>query len=222
MPKKGRAVFLVYTDLADEAHAEEFNAWYDTEHLPELLALPGFLDAGRYLATRGGPKYLAVYELESVEAVRGPAFVNRRPSPWSRRISPTVIGRNVTRVLGHQIHPGDVIHPDRGMAPVLLIGRMSVPADVESAWNAWYNDELIPEFRKAPGVILSRRYRVIEGATGYTTIHELEHEQVRETPEWQRARDNPSPKFRQMTDVMTHGAGSPGVYRRITPPVAAE
>ena len=214
MAKKGLGILLVYADV-DPKYEEEFNAWYDIEHLPELLALAGFLDAARYVATRGGPKYLAVYELESADAVRGPAFTDRKPSPWSRRVSPTVIGRNLTRVLGEQIFPDDVVQPDRGMAPVLLIGRMSVPVDVDAEWNAWYNTELIPEFRKAPGVILSRRYRVVEGTTGYTTVHELESEKVRESAEWQQAHDNPSPKHRRMTEIMTHGAGSPGVYRRL-------
>jgi len=36
---------------------EEFNAWYDSEHLPERLAIPGFRSA------REG-KYLATYELD--------------------------------------------------------------------------------------------------------------------------------------------------------------
>ena len=78
MARKGQAIFLVYTDLSDPQYEEEFNAWYNTEHLPELLALPGFLDAARYVATRGGPKYLAAYDLESIDAmqtarVQGPA-----------------------------------------------------------------------------------------------------------------------------------------------------
>jgi hypothetical protein len=48
MAKKGEGLFLVYTDLIDPKYEEEFNAWYNTEHLPELLTLPGFLDAARY------------------------------------------------------------------------------------------------------------------------------------------------------------------------------
>ena len=50
MARKGQAIFMVYTDLIDPKYEEEFNAWYNTEHLPELLALPGFLDAARYVA----------------------------------------------------------------------------------------------------------------------------------------------------------------------------
>ena len=35
MPKKGNGIFLVYTDI-DAVHDDEFNAWYNTEHLPDL------------------------------------------------------------------------------------------------------------------------------------------------------------------------------------------
>ena len=50
------------------AMEEEFNAWYDTEHLPERLAIPGFISARRWLARDLDPgegKYLATYELEN-------------------------------------------------------------------------------------------------------------------------------------------------------------
>ena len=42
MAKKGRAIYLVYTDLVDDKYDEEFNAWYDTQHLPQLTAIPAF------------------------------------------------------------------------------------------------------------------------------------------------------------------------------------
>ena len=50
MARKGQGILLVYTDLS-EPKREEFNAWYNTEHVPELLAIPGVLDAARYVAT---------------------------------------------------------------------------------------------------------------------------------------------------------------------------
>ena len=69
MATKGNAIFLVYADV-DSTHDEELNAWYNTEHLPDLLKLPGFLSAARYAATKGGPKYLAAYELASADGAR--------------------------------------------------------------------------------------------------------------------------------------------------------
>ncbi len=32
--------------------------WYDREHLEERVAIPGFLEARRYVAHRASPKYL--------------------------------------------------------------------------------------------------------------------------------------------------------------------
>ena len=217
MAKKGRSIFLVYTDLVDSKYDEEFNAWYDTQHLPQLLELPGFLDAARYVAVKGGPKYLAAYELETVDAVRTPQFLNRPIPPWDRRMSPRVIGRNFTRIVGEQIFPEAVEQADRGMAPVLQIGRMSVPDDIDAEWNAWYNGEYIPGYRKVPGVIYARRFRVVEGEVRYTTVYEFQDEQVPDSAAWNHQREHSSPKSGRMREVMTMAAGSPGVYRRIHP-----
>ena len=164
MAKKGEGLFLVYTDLIDPKYEEEFNAWYNTEHLPELLTLPGFLDAARYVATRGAPKYLAVYELTSIEAVRSPEFSRRQRTPWETRMSPRVTGKNLTRIVGRQIFPRTVENPDRGMAPALQIGRMSVPGSADAEWNEWYDTEYIPGYRTVPGVIYARRYQAVDGS----------------------------------------------------------
>jgi hypothetical protein len=213
--KKGRGVVLVYADLIDPKYEEEFNAWYDTDHLPQLLTLPGFLDAARYVAVKGGPKYLAVYELDDVEAMQRPEFVNRKRSPWEARMSPRVVGKNFALIIGRQIFPESVENADRGMAPALQIGRMSVPEGSDDEWNAWYNGSYIPGYRKVPGVIYARRYRVVDGDVGYTTMYEFENPQVSESAEWDHQRLTSSPKSGEMRDIMTMASGSPGVYRRI-------
>jgi hypothetical protein len=93
---------------------EEFNAWYDTEHLAERLAIPGFLSAQRWVAdvAPGGGKYLTSYELESAEVLRSPAYVERynNQTPWSRRcLAKMVVFK---RWLCAQIEPGNAeLHP---------------------------------------------------------------------------------------------------------------
>ena len=62
------------------------------KHLPELLAVPGILSAARYKAVKGGPKYLAFYELENVGVLRTSAFTDRPRTSWGQRVSPSVIG----------------------------------------------------------------------------------------------------------------------------------
>jgi antibiotic biosynthesis monooxygenase (ABM) superfamily enzyme len=68
--KKGTALLMVFVDI-DPEHDADFNAWYNEEHVADLLKLPGFLNAARYEASKGGPRYLACYELESAEAKIG-------------------------------------------------------------------------------------------------------------------------------------------------------
>ena len=81
----------------------------------------------------------SAYELESVDALQTPEFKDRPLAPWDRRMSPRVVGKNFTRIVGEQIYPDAPEDADRGMAPALQIGRMSVPDDVDAEWNAWRN-----------------------------------------------------------------------------------
>ena len=99
--------FLLVIMQPPPAMEEEFNAWYDTEHVPERLAVPGFLSARRFVNLDGHPRYLAMYDLERVEvldsdayqAVSGVSF-----SPWTKRVTSRV---RVWRYSGEQVHPGD-------------------------------------------------------------------------------------------------------------------
>ena len=104
--KKGTALLMVFVDIEPEYDAD-FNAWYNVEHLNDLLKLPGFLNAGRYEALKGGPRYLACYELESVGAVQTEEYLNfrRNPSEWTQRNSLSTTGRNYARIVCTQIYP---------------------------------------------------------------------------------------------------------------------
>ena len=72
---RGTGLLMVWTDI-DSEFEPEFNRWYDEEHIARLLAVPGFLSAGRYVALRGGPKYLAMYELEDHNVLRSAAYLD--------------------------------------------------------------------------------------------------------------------------------------------------
>src|SRR5208283_857930 len=97
MPKtRGTGLLMAWTDV-DPAHEDEFNRWYDTEYLGRLLAVPGFLVGARYRALRGGPKYLAMFELEDHTVLRSAAYADAvRSQPAGRRmaVSPDTAVRN--------------------------------------------------------------------------------------------------------------------------------
>src|SRR3954447_22872968 len=73
MPMAGKGMLLtsMNIDAADEA---EFNRWYDREHLEERVAIDGFLEARRYVAHDGNPKYLSLYSTETFEVLDSPVY----------------------------------------------------------------------------------------------------------------------------------------------------
>ncbi len=81
-----RALLLVMME-SDPAHDADFNAWYDTEHIPERLGCPGFISARRFDAVEGEPRYLCLYELESLDALETPEYQHHiaNPTPWTTR-----------------------------------------------------------------------------------------------------------------------------------------
>ena len=219
--KKGRGLLMVYSNVSPE-HDEEFNQWYDEEHIPERLSIPGVLNAARYTAVQGGPKYLACYELSEPEAWYSDAWQYwlENPTEWSKRMSPGVIGTSYIRNLYRLIYPSDVSEEtaQADMSPVILVGRMSVPPDLEDQFNEAYNTERLPTCYRVPGYVRGRRFEAVMGEPKYTTVHEMESLQVSKSPEWDAWRTAETPVWSStVRPQMSHVEGSPGVYTRIFP-----
>jgi hypothetical protein len=98
-----RGLLLTLTE-PPPAMEEEFNAWYDEEHLPERLAIPGFRSARRWVS---GRTYLATYELDCAAVLQSAPYLARfhNQTPWSKRC----LGKLVAfkRWACEQIEPGD-------------------------------------------------------------------------------------------------------------------
>jgi hypothetical protein len=64
-----RWLLIVETNCKDQTRDSEFNDWYTTIHIPDILSgSPGFKSAARYIArdpVRGKRKYLTIYEIET-------------------------------------------------------------------------------------------------------------------------------------------------------------
>jgi hypothetical protein len=87
MPLAGKGMLLTSMDI-DPADEAEFNRWYDREHLEERVAIEGFLEARRYVAHQGNPKYLCLYSTETFEVLDSPAYRQRlaNQTEWSRKV----------------------------------------------------------------------------------------------------------------------------------------
>ena len=135
-------------------------------------------------------------------------------------MSPGVIGTEYIRNLYRLIFPTDVSDEtaQAEMAPVMLVGRMSVPTELEAQFNEAYNNERLPACYAVPGYVRGRRFEAVMGEPKYTTIHEMESLKVVESPEWEAWRVAVTPVWSNtVRPQMTHVEGSPGVFTRIFP-----
>lgn len=88
--------YVVETDVLP-AKEDDFNAWYDQEHLPGLASVPGTVRAVRYASMWASPRYYACYDLVSADSLGNPAWLAVRNTSWSSRIRP--VFRNTRRTM---------------------------------------------------------------------------------------------------------------------------
>src|SRR5947209_10430538 len=135
-----KGILIAAMDFSDVAE-DEFNDWYDTEHIPERLAVPGFINAERWLGTTNPKASVALYDLDSVGVLQSPPYQavgGAHGTPWTKRVT----GRTkmLIRLEGEQILPGDKLAPV-GEAAALLLISMNVAPEHEAEFNEWYNTE---------------------------------------------------------------------------------
>lgn len=170
------------------AMTEEFNAWYDSEHMAERLSIPGFLSARRWEreCPPGEGRYLATYELTSPAVLESPGYlahVGDNQTPWSKRcLGHTTVFR---RWACEQIVPGNRAPDERAGAVFLACG--DVPAEHEEEFNRWYDIEHLPLLLQVPGVLGARRFRASSGSPRYIALYDLADPWVAEHPAWKSA-----------------------------------
>jgi len=84
LPSMGE--LLIWTDIAPEKE-QDFNLWYDTEHMQERASIPGFQWSRRYRSNTASRPYLALYRTDSLNVFSSApyrqAFENQ--TAWSVR-----------------------------------------------------------------------------------------------------------------------------------------
>ena len=65
---------------------EEFNAWYNTEHLPMMADVDGTISDRRFAAVKAKQKYLARYDLTNPDVPTTEPWLKVRYTPWTKWI----------------------------------------------------------------------------------------------------------------------------------------
>jgi hypothetical protein len=105
MRKIAHAVLIVKLDVDPEVE-EEFNRWYDTEHVPMFLKVPGVLSARRAVRSqaeitgfeihREGPKYITIYEYSSAAVMNQKRYMDVLQTEWAKKLQPHIKNFSLT------------------------------------------------------------------------------------------------------------------------------
>lgn len=150
---------------------QEYNRWYDHQHAPDVVSVPGFVRAQRYVFAStqlrpapAKPKYVVIYQIKTNDLAAVYAEVRRRLSSGETKISPTLdkdSGQNFTyRVLRPHLAGAQ---PDSQASDLATIqGYIQLvfadPADGKDAeFNTWYDTHHAPDVLKVSGFTSGQR-----------------------------------------------------------------
>ncbi len=140
------AAMLLSFDIAEEAQREH-DDWHSHEHLPERLAIPGFLRGSRWRALAGAPAYFVIYEVAELGVLTSPAYMERlnHPSPWTTKMMPSYRGmrRGLCEIAARAGH---------GLGGFGLLLRFDVPAPGQAPVGDWLVGEVLPALAAQTGV----------------------------------------------------------------------
>lgn len=137
---------LLSFDIAPEA-IPEHDDWHTHEHLPERLSIPGFIRGTRWVALRGQPRYVVIYEVAQVGTLTSEPYLQRlnNPTPWTAKMMPHY--RNMSR--GFCAVTGSF---GFGIGHVGLLVRFKPGAEAAAATRDRLVQEVLPKLPAIPGI----------------------------------------------------------------------
>ncbi|KAI0629411.1 hypothetical protein C8Q77DRAFT_1065480 [Trametes polyzona] len=204
-------LLFVFGEAGPRLTDDEFNDWYDNEHVPLRMAIPAFERTTRWAAVDGiRPHYLATYDLASL-SVLDEAPYNTFASTRSPREADVIrrvqlLDRRTYSVLEPVFPPApgyDEAHGAPG--PTLITLQIDIKPELEDDLNRWYAEEHIPLLSKVPGWRCSRRFvlhdagpakgtdaaKVVGRPPKYMAMHEWDSPASFETEEFKHATSTP-------------------------------
>lgn len=172
------------------AHEDEFHDWYDLEHIPERLRVPGFINAERWISDENPKVAVATYDLDTLGVLRSAPYLaigGANASVWTKRV--TAICHRIMRYEGEQLVPGDIAAP--AAAGGLLVASMNVDPAAEHEFNEWYNTEHLPQLGAVPGVLCARRFvsPAADRERKYLALYHMTGPAVSRSDAWTKAAD---------------------------------
>jgi hypothetical protein len=142
----GEGALVIWHDIAACCESD-YNEWHSKEHMLERVGVAGFRRGHRYQARSGSPKFLNLYEVETLATLTSQPYLERlnHPTPWSRKAMGYI--RNNNRTLCRV-----VASVGNGICAELLTIQLAGAPGRSGALGRWLT-QAIPALAERPGVL---------------------------------------------------------------------
>ena len=164
--------FFVFSNPV-AGHEDEYNRWYDHQHAQDVVAIPGFVTAQRFvknelplyrLVDLQVPKYLIIYKIETEDVEAVFKEVNRRLESGETVISPTFDRKTSVSYVYKPFRPeikgvgGEPKNAKPGPKQTYYqVVFTAMVLDRESEFNLFYDNHHAPELAAIPGFVSAQR-----------------------------------------------------------------
>jgi hypothetical protein len=164
--------FFVFSNPAP-GHADQYNQWYDHQHAQDVVAIPGFVTAQRFvkndlplyrMVDLQVPKYLIIYKIVTADVEAVFKEVNRRLESGETVISPTFDRKTSVSYVYKPFRPeikgvggepkGAKPGPKRTYDQVVFTAMVE---GREPEFNQFYDEHHAPELAAIPGFVSAQR-----------------------------------------------------------------
>ncbi|KAJ7504417.1 hypothetical protein B0H11DRAFT_2154560 [Mycena galericulata] len=213
--QKSQGLVFVFLEGGPEVKEDDLNTWYDNEHAPLRLTVPGFLTGVRYKAVDSQtPTWLTLYDVETPDVANSDAYNALRAQASDNE--KTIMSKIAALSRRTYVHIKTFTHPDTTTESLpskyVLAVSLEMTPEGEDELNRWYDEEHMELLSKVPGWKRGRRYKVLEynqrgimidkPVFKYLAVHELDYKEFLQTPEFKHAT---STEWRER--VMKHCVG---------------
>lgn len=165
--RASKGLLLVFTEPGAALPLEQYHDWYDNEHIPNRIALPkpGIPFAFRLQEIDGSkPTWGAAYDLDQVSVIQSDAF-KKLLSDQSDREKEIFKDLYAERRVYAQSPDGDYSaegYKQLAKGNIVVLSSVDIKPGSEEEVFKWHVNEQIPLFKKVPGWLRTREYKLFD------------------------------------------------------------
>lgn len=181
MTMLGRGAVAIWHDIAPEGRSQ-FYAWHGQEHMPERVAIPGFIRGRRWVATDADREFFNLYDTKDADVVKGAAYKARldNPTPWT--LATVANFKRVARALCTVEASTGAAAATRADGGTLATIRYDLPPEQVAAHLGAITKQLLPALAATEGIAAVHLIAADLAASGYVNAEQRARGDANEIP----------------------------------------